>query len=247
MKPRHVDGAFAFLALFQEVENVKRLLPILLSSTLVFGLSPVLPETYSAVSRAMQLEPPKETDKTPRKPDLVEVVKLDSTVHLDIRYATENNFMKRRMYDTARAFLERPAAEALVRVQKKLREFNVGLVVFDAYRPWSVTKKFWDETPPSKRSFVANPRYGSKHNRGCAVDLSLYDLKTGHEIEMPTGYDEFSKRASPGYTGGTERQRNWRDRLRSAMEAEGFRVDEGEWWHFDYKDWRLYPVMDTPL
>ncbi|RPH36051.1 D-alanyl-D-alanine dipeptidase, partial [bacterium] len=166
---------------------------------------------------------------------------------LDIRYATENNFMKRRMYDTARAFLQRPAAEAVVRVQKSLRKLGVGLVIFDAYRPWSVTKQFWDETPPSKRSFVADPKAGSKHNRGCAVDLSLYDMKSGREIEMPSTYDEFSKRASPKYTGGTAQQRRWRDLLRSAMEKEGFTVDPGEWWHFDYREWRRYPVMNTPL
>lgn len=191
--------------------------------------------------------PPLERGKALRAPDLIEIVRLDSTIRLDIRYATANNFMGRRMYDTARALLQRPAAEALVRVQTSLRKLGVGLVVFDAYRPWSVTKQFWDETPPTKRSFVANPRYGSKHNRGCAVDLSLYDLRTGREVEMPSGYDEFSRRASPEYTGGTALQRRWRDLLRSAMEAEGFTVDRGEWWHFDYKDWKLYPVMNTRL
>jgi zinc D-Ala-D-Ala dipeptidase len=202
---------------------------------------------FHSFPRALQQEPSKTSTPSLREPDLVEIVRLDSTIHLDIRYATENNFMKRRMYDTARAFLQRPAAEALVRIQKKLQKTGVGLVVFDAYRPWSVTKQFWEATPPSKRSFVADPKMGSKHNRGCAVDLSLYDLKTGLEIRMPSGYDEFSKRASPKYTGGTAEQRRWRDLLRSAMEAGGFKVDGGEWWHFDYKDWKLYPVMNTPL
>ena len=226
---------------------MKRLLPILLSLALFAGIFPAFPETFFTFSQAEQLEPPKEPGKTFRAPDLVEVVGLDSSIHLDIRYATESNFMKRRMYDTARAFLQRPAAEAVVRVQKSLRSLGVGLVIFDAYRPWSVTKQFWDETPPSKRSFVADPRVGSKHNRGSAVDLSLYDLKTGREIEMPSAYDEFSKRASPKYAGGTAQQRKWRNLIRSAMEKEGFRVDPGEWWHLDYKDWKHYPVMNTPL
>lgn len=214
---------------------------------LLFGLSPACVTAPAALPQTVQIEPPRTTTKTLRKPDLVELITLDSTIHLDIHYAREDNFMKRRMYDTARAFLQRPAAEALLRVQKRIRTFGLGLVIFDAYRPWSVTKKFWDETPPAKRAFVANPQYGSKHNRGCAVDLSLYDLETGREMPMPSGYDEFSKRASPTYTGGTVMQRRWRDLLRSEMEKEGFTVDKAEWWHYDYKDWSLYPVMDTPL
>jgi zinc D-Ala-D-Ala dipeptidase len=217
---------------------------------LIFLLISFIPgpvSTSPTPPQAPQTAPPSEAGKTLRKPDLVELIRLDSTIHLDIHYATENNFMKRRMYDTARAFLQRPAAEALLRVHRKLRDRGVGLVIFDAYRPWSVTKEFWEETPPEKRSFVADPKVGSKHNRGCAVDLSLYDLKSGREIEMPSSYDEFSKRASPKYTGGTAEQRRWRDLLRSTLEAEGFKVDGGEWWHFDYKDWKYYPVMNIPL
>lgn len=228
---------------------MKRTIPLLL--VLVLGAGLPIPGhrswTRAQEVQATQIAPPVERGKTLRTPDLVEIVRLDSTIRLDIRYATEKNFMGRRMYDTARALLQRPAAEALLRVHKKLRKLGLGLVIFDAYRPWSVTRQFWDETPPAKRSFVANPRYGSKHNRGCAVDLSLYDLRTGRETDMPSGYDEFSRRASPDYTGGTASQRRWRDLLRSAMEAEGFTVDRGEWWHFDYRDWRLYPVLDIRL
>ena len=176
--------------------------------------------------------------------DLVEIATLDSTIKLEIRYATDNNFMKRQMYSQARAFLRRSTAEALVRVHHSLFRQGYGLLIFDGYRPWSVTKKFWDETPPEKRAFVADPKQGSKHNRGCAVDLSLYDLRTGKEIEMPSAYDEFSERASPDYRGGTAAQRKSRDLLRSAMEAEGFTVNPGEWWHFDYKDWEKYPILD---
>lgn len=179
-----------------------------------------------------------------RKADLVELVKLDPTIKLDVRYAKNTNFLGKPVYREERAFLQRPAAEALLRAHRKLKEKGYGLLVFDGYRPWSVTKIFWEETPPDKHMFVANPAKGSKHNRGCAVDLSLYDLKTGREIEMPSGYDEFSERAYPTYNGGTEEQRRLRDLLRSQMEAEGFRVNESEWWHFDYKDWPSYRILD---
>lgn len=179
--------------------------------------------------------------------DLVELSLLDSTIHLDIRYATSGNFMKRPMYTEARAFLQRPAAEALVRVHRGLRRKGLGLLIFDAYRPWSVTKAFWDETPPARRMYVADPSKGSKHNRGCAVDLSLFDLKTGREIVMTSPFDSFTARAAPGYKGGTSEQRGMRNLLRSAMEREGFRVDPGEWWHFNYRDWRKYPILDIPF
>jgi D-alanyl-D-alanine dipeptidase len=188
-------------------------------------------------------EPPAEKGDF-RKPDLVELIKLDRTIKLDIRYATSNNFLGRPVYRESRAFLQRPAAEALLRVSRSVQKKGHGLLVFDGYRPWSITKIFWDETPAEKRQFVADPSKGSRHNRGCAVDLSLYDLKTGREVEMPSAYDEFSKRAYPNYKGGTERQRRLRDLLRSAMEAEGFEVNEFEWWHFDYKDWKRYPILN---
>ncbi len=111
-----------------------------------------------------------------RSAELVEIVKLDPSIRLDIRYATAQNLAGRAVYDEARAFLQRPAAEAAVRAHRALRAHGYGLLVFDGYRPWRVTKLFWDVTPPEKREFVADPAKGSKHNRGCAVDLSLYDL-----------------------------------------------------------------------
>jgi D-alanyl-D-alanine dipeptidase len=186
-------------------------------------------------------------DSTSFRTDLVELVTLDSTIRLDIRYASANNFMKRPMYAQARAFLQRPAALALLRVHRRLRSDGYGLLVFDGYRPWSVTKKFWDETPPSKRTFVADPRKGSRHNRGCAVDLSLFSLVTGKEVQMPSPYDDFTPRASSQYPGGTPEQRRVRGLLRSVMEAEGFTVEPNEWWHFDYGKWHDYPLLDIPF
>jgi D-alanyl-D-alanine dipeptidase len=182
-----------------------------------------------------------------RAPELVELTRLDSTIHLDIRYATSRNFMGMPMYSIARAFLQRPAAEALVSANRAVAKHGFGLLVFDAYRPWSVTKAFWDSVVPAKRSFVADPAKGSVHNRGCAVDLSLYDLATGKEVVMPSPFDDFTRRASPRYGGGTVVQRRRRDFLRRIMEEAGFSVNKGEWWHFDYKDWRKYPILNVPL
>lgn len=189
-----------------------------------------------------QLAPPKENNK--REAHLVELITLDPSIKLDIRYATENNFVGRQVYAEARAFLQKPAAKAIVNVHKKLKKQGLGLVIFDGYRPWSITKLFWEVTPEDKRKFVANPERGSKHNRGCAVDLSIFNLATGELIEMPSGYDEFTERASPDYAGGTNEQRRNRDLLRKLMEDEGFMVNPNEWWHFDYKNWEKYAIYD---
>jgi D-alanyl-D-alanine dipeptidase len=184
-----------------------------------------------------------------RKPDLVEIIKLDPTIRLDIRYATTNNFMGRPVYRQARAFLQRPAAEALVRAHQDLKSKGYGIVVFDGYRPWSVTKAFWDAATEDQRriEFVANPRKGSKHNRGCAADISLFELSTGHEVTMPSGYDEFTPRAFSDYAGGNAEFRALRALLRNAMEAVGFTALPQEWWHFDFKDWREYPILNVPF
>ena len=199
-----------------------------------------------AVAAAAQEGPPQEQG-TFRAPDLVEIRKLDRTVRLDIRYATPHNFAGRALYKEARAFLQRPAAEALASASRALRRRGYGLAVFDGYRPWSVTKLFWEVTPADKKQFVADPAKGSRHNRGCAVDLTLYDLKTGREVSMPGEYDEMSERSHVNYAGGTPEQRRLRDLLRAAMEAEGFKPYEPEWWHYDFKDWRQYPILDVPF
>ncbi len=189
-----------------------------------------------------QNAPPKEADK--REAHLVELITLDNTIKLDIRYATNNNFVGKQVYPEARAFLQKPAAKAVHKVHKKLKKQGLGLVIYDGYRPWAITRLFWEVTPEDKRKFVANPEKGSKHNRGCAIDLGIYDLKTGAAIPMPSGYDEFTERASPDYTGGTETERANRDLLRKLMEDEGFTVNANEWWHFDYKNWEDYAIYD---
>jgi D-alanyl-D-alanine dipeptidase len=205
----------------------------------IFRIQPVRP-VEELRREALAAQPPAET--TAKVADLVEVVTLDSTIRLDIRYATTNNFLSTKIYDEARAFLQRPAAEALVRAHRALAASGYGVLIHDAYRPWYVTKIFWDATPADKREFVADPSQGSRHNRGCAVDLTLYKLSSGEVAEMPSLYDEMSARSYPTYAGGTAEQTRLRELLRSAMEAEGFTVYETEWWHFDYRDWRDYPI-----
>ncbi len=197
---------------------------------------------FSSSFALAQNAPPQEKDK--READLIELIKLDKTIKLDIRYARADNFVGRAVYTEARAFLQKPAAEAIVRVHKKLKKLGLGLMIFDGYRPWSVTKLFWEVTPENKRKFVANPKTGSRHNRGCAIDLSIYDLKTKRLVDMPSDFDEFTERASPAYQGASEIQTKNRDLLRKLMEAEGFTVNQNEWWHFDYKDWKDYAIYD---
>ncbi|QDV46051.1 D-alanyl-D-alanine dipeptidase [Stieleria neptunia] len=190
---------------------------------------------------ALAASPPPEPGDF-RAADLIELVSLDSTIKLDIRYATTNNFTGAVFYRQPKAFMQKPAAQAVARANAKLKPLGLGLLIHDAYRPWHVTKMFWDATPGHLKDFVANPANGSRHNRGCAVDLTLYDLETGNPIQMVAGYDEFSPRSFPQYPGGTSRQRWYRQLLRRTMESEGFTVYEYEWWHFDFKDWKRYRI-----
>jgi CubicO group peptidase (beta-lactamase class C family)/D-alanyl-D-alanine dipeptidase len=178
------------------------------------------------------------------KPNLVELVKLDPSIKLEIRYASNRNFLNTPIYQQARAFMQRPAAEAVVRANRHLKALGYGLLVFDAYRPWYVTKILWDAAPDEDHIFLANPAEGSRHNRGCAVDLTLYDLKTGEQVPMVGNFDEMSERSYAFYPGGTSLQRWDRNLLRHAMEAEGFSASDSEWWHFDCKDWRKYPILN---
>jgi D-alanyl-D-alanine dipeptidase len=173
-----------------------------------------------------------------RRSDLVDLASIDPTIRFDIRYATADNFMGIALYERPAAFLQRPAAEALGRVHRSLKSQGYGLMIHDAYRPWFVTWMFWEATPEQNRIFVANPANGSRHNRGAAVDLTLYDLVTGRAVEMPGRYDELSRRSYADYAGGTSRQRWLRALLRQEMEAQGFTALPEEWWHFDYGGWR---------
>lgn len=203
-------------------------------------------QIFSLLLNSCATKPPAETGDF-KTTDLAELIKLDPTFKLDIRYATSNNLVGKPVYTEARAFLQRPAAEALVKVNNELKPLGYGLLIFDGYRPWNVTKIFWDVTSKENKKFVADPKKGSRHNRGCAVDLSMYDLTTGKEISMPGEYDETSERSFPDYKGGTDEQRKMRDLLRSKMEANGFTVYEFEWWHFDFNNWKSYRIQNIPF
>jgi len=211
----------------------------------VFRITPVR-SVADLRADALSAHPPVEHGNF-RRSDLVALARLNPRIKLDIRYAFTDNFLSTPVYTSARAFLQRPAAEALLRAHRDLMRQGYGLMIFDAYRPWYVTKIFWDATPPDKHQFVADPAEGSRHNRGCAVDLTLYDLATGREVIMTGGYDEMSERSYPNFKGGTPDQRAHRDLLRAAMEKQAFAVYQTEWWHFDYRDWPHYAIQNVPF
>ena len=165
---------------------------------------------------------------------LVDLKKLDDEFQLDIRYASTNNFMRSKFYKNERAFFNINAADRLIEAKNELKELGYGIIIYDAYRPWFVTKMFWEGTPENLKHFVANPENGSSHNKGCAIDIGLYDIETGESIVMISGYDEFTERAYPNYMGGSKKQRDIRDMLIQVMERNDFTVYEYEWWHFNY-------------
>ena len=198
----------------------------------------------AALLAGCQTHPPL-VDRAP----LVELKQLEPDIHLDIRYATPNNFTGRPLYPKARALLLPEPAQAVARVHRALKEKGYGIVVYDAYRPWSVTRDLWDLASEADRAngYVADPATGSRHNRGCAVDVGLYDLITGREVPMPSEFDDFSIRAHANWTGGPEEPRRNRDELRRAMEAEDFKVLPNEWWHFNYRGCDRHLLLDIPI
>ncbi len=234
---RDAHGRSTQVAIDRDVFKRRQIEPETGNQLHVHPLRPVA----ELMKEARVAQPPRENGEF-RASELVELTSLDPTIKLEIRYATKNNFLGTIFYSEPRAFMQRPAAEAVVRASKRLHAMGYGLLIHDAYRPWYVTKVFWDATPDDKKVFVADPAKGSRHNRGCAVDLTLYDLKTGKPVEMVSTYDETTARAYPDYPGGTSLQRWHRKLLRDVMEAEGFTVYNAEWWHFDYKDWQKYRI-----
>ena len=208
------------------------------------GVPPATLERLIAEARATQ---PPTLPKSRLAPDLVDLTTLDPTIRLDIRYATSDNFIHAPVYESARAFLQRPGAEALARVNRALKPAGYALRIHDAYRPWWVTKVFWDATVPENRDYVADPARGSIHNRGCAVDLDLVHLPDGQPATMPSDYDEPTVRSHGDYAGGDAAARQHRDLLRSAMEAQGFKVLKEEWWHFDHVSSPDYPILNIPF
>ncbi|KQS41124.1 M15 family metallopeptidase [Pedobacter sp. Leaf194] len=176
---------------------------------------------------------------------LVEIKKAIPTIRLDIRYATKNNFMKQVMYGQARAFARKPVVESLKKVQAELFKKGLGLKIFDGYRPYAITVAFYQKA--SDKNFVANPKQGSKHNRGCAVDLTIVDLKTGKEIAMPTPYDSFSAAAAANYAKVSPQVKKNRDFFIAIMKKYKLNVLENEWWHYDFQGWQNYALLDIPF
>ncbi len=172
----------------------------------------------------------------------MKIIKIDPQISRDIRYATSNNFTGVPVYSIAECFLEEVAANALYAAQQEFVSLGFSLKVFDGYRPLSVQKIFWELLPDA--TYVANPSKGSRHNRGCAIDVTLINLKTGKELDMGTDFDDFSEKAHRNYQGISESTQKNRMLLETIMHKHGFIGWHAEWWHFDYKDWEQYPVRD---
>jgi len=174
------------------------------------------------------------------------LVDLESLgIAIDVRYATPNNFMKQTLYPVAKAYLRAPAASALADVNRELAARGLAVKVFDAYRPYSITEKMWE--PIKNPDFVADPAKGSRHNRGAAVDLTLIDRATGQELPMPTPYDDFTPRARNDFNDLPADALANRALLREMMTKHGFEPLPSEWWHYDFKGWERFELMDVPL
>ncbi|MBO9155368.1 M15 family metallopeptidase [Chitinophaga sp. GCM10012297] len=161
---------------------------------------------------------------------------------MDVRYATADNFTKTVLYPFPAVFLRRPAYEALLNLQEYLAPLGLGIKIYDGYRPYRVTEKMWEIVPDDR--YAADPKKGSGHNRGVAVDLTLIYLKTGKEMPMPTPYDDFTEKAHHDYEELSDEVKENRALLRTLMEAHGFVALETEWWHYYLKEPQKYPLMD---
>lgn len=204
-------------------------------------------QPYKYIDSSLLIRPDTYANYIKNQPhkQLVEIKKLIPEMVLDIRYATPNNFTGEQVYAEARAFARLPVVKALQAIQTELKEQGLALKIFDAYRPYAITVIFYEST--SDTAFVANPRKGSRHNRGCAIDLTLIDLKSGKELEMPTGYDSFTPQAAADYPNLPPVQLHNRALLRNIMEKHGFKVYPYEWWHFDFNEWEQYELVDVPF
>jgi D-alanyl-D-alanine dipeptidase len=195
-----------------------------------YGLNATTLDAYQASVRS---NPDKE---------LINLEEFVPGLALDIRYATTNNFTGEKIYNLARAYARKPVAESLKKIQADLKKQGLGIKIFDAYRPYKATVKFYEVYHDT--TYVASPYRGSRHNRGCALDLTVIDLKTGKELPMPTGFDSFQKAAWPTTPVADPQIRKNRTLLINAMEKHGFKVNGSEWWHFDFIGWKNYEVLD---
>lgn len=175
---------------------------------------------------------------------LTKMIDLETVkgLQFDIRYATTNNFTKQVIYPEAKAFARKEVAQALEKIALELEKKDLALKIYDAYRPYDATVLFYEIIKDT--TYVASPYSGSRHNRGCAVDLTIVDSHSGLEIVMPTDYDDFSEKAHPDHNNVSKNERENRDFLIDIMERNGFKVYPYEWWHFDYEGWEQYPIMN---
>ncbi|MEG3977285.1 M15 family metallopeptidase [Microcoleus sp. herbarium8] len=211
----------------------------------VFVRAQEQPEVQSPQSEASPVAPESIfMSQLPSWARLVDIRKVNPNIRLDIRYATANNFLKRKLYSQAKCALRSSVAQKLALVQTDLEKIGLGLKVYDCYRPFSVTEQMWKVMPDPR--YVANPARGSRHNRGAAVDLTLVD-RTGKELEMPTPYDDFTEKAHGDYQGGSAQSRKNRQVLKDAMKKHGFIGITTEWWHFDSEDWQKFAILDISL
>ena len=220
-----IIGSFSIFTSFNNLES---------KENKIFTIQPIY-SVEELKKIALKSSVPLEDSLEDKSDELVDIYNLDSSIKLDIRYASKNNFMQTEFYTEPRAFLINDAAKMLIKAHQELGNYGYGIVIYDAYRPWFVTKMFWEATPDSLKNFVADPSSGSVHNRGCAVDIGLYNIKNGKIIQMISGYDEFTERAYPSYVGGTKKERENRNLLITIMKKYGFQVYKYEWWHFDFK------------
>lgn len=179
-----------------------------------------------------------------RSPELVELKTVIPDIILDIRYATDNNFVGEVLYPSDRCFLARAPAEALKRVQEDLKQQGYRLKVFDGYRPLSVQKRMWEILPDDR--YVADPASGSNHNRAYSVDVTLVDAE-GNEVLMPSAFDEFSERAHMDYSDCSPEAIRHRQILHEAMQRHGFSGIDTEWWHFNHEGYQNQPILDIPI
>lgn len=178
---------------------------------------------------------------------LIELKEIIPYLRYDLKYASNQNFTGKRVYpkNTQSTYLVKEAAQSLKNIAKELEAKNLGLLIWDAYRPYRATVKFWKMIHDER--YVANPAKGSGHNRGIAVDLTLYEISTGELLEMPTGFDNFSDTAHHDCMMLAEKKIMNRQLLKNTMEKHGFKSLETEWWHYAWPNDRNYPIMNIPF
>ena len=178
--------------------------------------------------------------------EMIDIKRYIPEIKLDLRYATSHNFMQQKLYPPIKTtFLRKAAAEELKKIVNELKSKNLNLNIFDAYRPYSVTEKMWEKVHDAR--YAADPSKGSGHNRGAAVDLTLIDLKTGKELAMGTGFDNFSDTAHPDFSKLPEGILQNRNLLKSIMEKHGFKQLSTEWWHFYLPNSSSFELLDIPF